>query len=180
MWQPCFNQSQYNSSACCESSCKSSCDPCGKSYKKSCCRPKRRSCKKSKKCCKRQCCPQYYPCIRTRCGFYSVMLTVVANPTQFATIEDVISYAFTVRNTGSEPICYPITIQTDKLGSTTIVPGYLAPGQSYTASALFTYTILAADILHGSYSITSTALVQVECDKILTSQQVQTAVTIQD
>jgi hypothetical protein len=117
-----------------------------------------------------------YPCIQTRCGFYSMMLNITANPTQYSATATVINYSFTITNTGSEPISYPIIIQTTTLGlgSTTIYPGYLAPGQNYVSQNLFSYTTQTGDVVSGAaVTLTATAQIQIECNRMLTSQQAQ-------
>lgn len=169
MCQRCTYSSQYSSSSC-GRSCRKKC--CRKSKKSKCCKP---SCCSRPFCYPQTCCPQYYPCIRTKCGFYTVMLSVTASQTTYE-IDNTIRYSYTIINTGSEPICHPVTIQTDKLGTTTISVGYLAPGASYTSSNLFDHQITSTDVSNQSYTIVSTALVQIECNKTLASPAVSTTV----
>ena len=138
------------------------------------CQPRRKCCKKQKKrCCKRRCCQSYQQCVQTKCGFISFMLSVVASETSVVTGTPV-NYSVTVINTGSDPIFQPITIQTNILGSTTIFPGYLAPGASFTSTNLFTNTPTTT----GTVSLVTTGFTQLDCDVILTSQPVTTNVTV--
>jgi len=99
-----------------------------------------------------------------------MVLNTVASPTTFTAAGDVITYSYRVTNSGSEPIFAPIQIQSDLLGSTMLEARYIAPGATVLFEDVFVYTVTAANVTSGTVSNTSTAFIQIECDKILMSQ----------
>lgn len=117
--------------------------------------------KRCNKCYRRECdCVEYYPCLRTKCGFISATLTKTANPTFYTAAGQIITYSYTITNTGSAPIYYPIQICDDKLGGQRVPPAYISPGSSQVVTR--TYTISPADLADRSITNTAVAYIQVK------------------
>ncbi|HLA98135.1 MAG TPA: DUF5666 domain-containing protein [Anaerolineales bacterium] len=73
-----------------------------------------------------------------------------ASPSEYDAIGDVISYSYTVTNTGTTDIAGPFTVSDDKVAAVdcTSAPASLTPGASFTCAR--SYTISAADLVAGS------------------------------
>lgn len=118
--------------------------------------------KRCDKCRSRKCqCVKYVPCFKTKCGVISASLTKTAFPTFYTTVGQIITYTYTITNTGDIPICDPIRICDDHLGGQIIPRSFILPGisQSYTR----TYTILPSDLLIPGITNIATAYIEVDC-----------------
>lgn len=182
---------------CCQtcSPCGQICNPCGNS----CRRPCRRGCKcskckpdyssdsdcekrshknKKKRCSKcnksRCCCINYTPCLQTRCGCISATLTKTASPTFYTAANQQITYTYTIVNTGTTPICFPIQICDNVLGGFFINCSFIPPcsgSQSFSR----VYTTTAADLLVTSITNTASAnIVADKCTYVCTNQATAT------
>lgn len=152
---------QVNDCCNCVSCCKR--DRCNKK------RDSRKKKDKCNKCYRRECeceCIEYYPCLRVKCGCISASLQVTTEPTVFTTVGQVITYIYTVTNTGNAIINDPIQIVDDRLG-TQFSQAYIMPGGSQSFSR--TYTVGAADLTAGSLTNNATAYIQVKrCKGVVT------------
>ena len=106
-------------------------------------------------------CDCYVSCYKTKCGFIQASLTKTASPSFFTTAGQVITYIYTIINTGNVTICHPIRICDDHLGGQIIPTSFILPGASQSFTR--TYTILASDLL--GPGITNTATAYIEVDK---------------
>jgi hypothetical protein len=120
-----------------------------------------RKARRCDKCRHRKCeCIEYVPCYKTKCGFISAILTKTSSPTFFTAVGDVITYIYTITNTGNIPISDPIRICDDHLGGQIIPCSFILPGASQSFTR--TYTIIASDLLVSG--ITNTAVAYIEVD----------------
>lgn len=118
------------------------------------CRDKYRD--ECRKCRRRECeCPEIVPCLRTHCGFITAKLTKTASPTTFSTSGTVITYSYTITNTGTDVINYPVQICDDKLGGWAIPCVLIGPGSSQTFTR--TYTTTPSDLSVQTVTNTATA-----------------------
>jgi len=85
----------------------------------------------------------------------SPALTIVksASPTTYSTVGQIITYTYTVTNSGNVNIAGPITVTDNKIGTVNITDEDLIPGQSVTGTA--NYTIKQADL--NARSVTNAA-----------------------
>jgi uncharacterized repeat protein (TIGR01451 family) len=86
----------------------------------------------------------------------SLHLDKVAAPTSYNAVGQIITYTYTVTNSGKVNIAAPITVTDNKLGTISILSsGTLTPGSSVTKTA--TYKITQADLDAGSITNLATA-----------------------
>ena len=78
------------------------------------------------------------------CGSISADLSITAAPTEYSNEGEVITYTYTITNTGSKCISYPVTIYDNILGQLELPFVNIAVNES--ASFLIRYTITQADI----------------------------------
>lgn len=121
----------------------------------------KKNCKKNK--CKNQLSPEIVSTYDDGCGVLSVFLTRSSTPTFFTNAGQIITLNYTIINTGSAPISYPIGINDQLIGQQFVQPLLLAPGQSQTAS--FSYTVTANDVAKGTITSAATAIVLIS-DKV--------------
>lgn len=153
----------------CNNNCNNNCN--NKNHKHNGCnkRSSDHSCKKFRhkkcnKCFRHSCnCLEYFNCLHTRCGVIMASMTKSANPATYSAAGQVITYTYTITNTGTAYINYPIQICDDRLGRKIIECSNIAPGssQSYT----MTYTILPSDLLVPNITNIATAYIQVRSKK---------------
>lgn len=136
------------------------------------CKPK--CCKKEKKCKKRcdsssddECCDtKYKSCVKVKCGTISATLAVTATPSYYTESGQQIVYNYTVTNTGSAHICYPIVICDSRFGATTYQCTNIAPcGGTQTFQR--TYTVVPTDLDVQSITQTAYADIFVKCKKVV-------------
>ncbi|MDY9928170.1 PGF-CTERM sorting domain-containing protein, partial [Methanosarcina sp.] len=82
------------------------------------------------------------------CAFPVLIIGKSASPTTYSTVGQIITYTYTVTNSGNVNITGPITVTDSTLGTVNITAGDLIPGQSVTGTA--NYTITQADLDAGS------------------------------
>jgi len=151
---------------------KCQCNNCFKKHKH--CKDKKS--KRCKKCHHFDCdCIEYFSCLQTKCGSISACLTKSANPTFFTAAGQVITYTYTIFNTGTAPICGPIQICDNNLGVQVIPCVQISPGSSQSFTR--TYTVLPSDVTTGFITNIATACIQVKKCKIVCTQPVSTTVT---
>src|SRR5262249_22000699 len=80
-------------------------------------------------------------------GGPSLSLTKSANPTTYTTAGDVITYTYTVTNTGGFLTVFNLVVNDNKVATVTCQDTILNAGQSTTCSG--SYTITAADVTAG-------------------------------
>lgn len=132
--------------------------------------------KRCNKCYSHNCeCIEYYPCLRSRCGFVSAALTTTASPTQYTEAGQVITYHYTITNTGTDYICYPIQICDDKLGGHIIPCSNIPPCMSQTYSR--TYTIISTDLEKPFITNTAIAYIKVKHNKWVVTQPTSATIT---
>lgn len=134
---------------------------CG-SYPKSCESKKEHGghCKNRKRNRKQKNCQCFPPC-GTYCNILSLSLTKIATPTIYTAVGTVITYTYTIKNTGTVVICGPTQICDDKLGTIYGQSVYLCPGAIQTLTS--TYTITPNDLLLSNITNTATAYVYHDC-----------------
>lgn len=119
---------------------------------------------KCNKCYRESCnCIEYYQSLCTKCGEISALLTKKAMPQMYNKVGDIILYTYTLTNTGSATICYPIEIRDDKLGPQLIKCNYIPPNSSQTFTRI--HTITAEDLNTPSITNTATAYIHVKRNK---------------
>lgn len=103
-------------------------------------------------------CIEYYSCLRVKHGYICATLTKFATPNFYVEAGQTITYSYIITNTGNVPICYPIQICDDVLGTWFIPHSYILP---YT-SQVFTrnYTITTENL--GEQSITNSAVAYIQ------------------
>lgn len=152
-----------------------SCVSCHKKNKnKSTCERKKRRCNK---CYKRDCecdCIEYYPCLRVKCGCISATLEVTAEPEFFTGVGEVITYLYTITNTGTAIINYPVQICDDRLGSQ-FNQVCIMPGCSQTLTR--TYTVGVDDLRVGSLTNKAVAYIQVKRCKWVFTPEAEITIT---
>lgn len=86
-----------------------------------------------------------------------ITLTVAADPTKALTVGTVVSYTYTLTNSGNVTLHSPFSVSDSKVSPVdcSSAPASLAPGASFTCSG--TYTITQADIDNGSVIDSATA-----------------------
>jgi len=132
--------------------------------------------KRCDKCHHRKCeCVEYVQCYKTKCGFISASLSVTANPTFYTAAGQLITYSYTITNTGSVTICDPIRICDDRLGGQIIPCSFILPGASQTFTR--TYTTLSSDVLVPGITSSATAYIEVECKKWVSTCPASVTVT---
>jgi len=87
-------------------------------------------------------------------------LTKTASPTFFTTPGQIITYSYTITNTGNVTICDPIRICDDHLGGQIIPGSFILPGTSQSFTR--TYTVIASDLLTPGITNTATAYIEVD------------------
>lgn len=122
-------------------------------------------------CCKKK----IYPCLRYKCGIVSAELTKTASPTTYSAVGQIITYQYAIRNTGSVPLCFPIEICDDRLGSE-IVRSYINPGETRNFTRV--YTITSSDLTSTSITNTAQAFIHVKCKKIVCTNSSSTTITL--
>ncbi|CAH6419105.1 Hypothetical protein HVR_LOCUS299, partial [uncultured virus] len=105
----------------------------------------------------------------------SASLTKTADLAQVTGVGQVITYSYTIINTGTAPICYPIQICDDKLGGQFIPGSYILPGDSQ--EYIRTYTTIDSDLLAPIVN-NAIAYIQVKCKKWVCTNQATATVTI--
>ena len=90
-------------------------------------------------------------------GSYSLDLAITASPETYAALGEVITYTYTLSNSGANSLTSPYSISDNKVGSISCAGATspLAPGASTTCTG--TYTITQADLDYGSMTNTATA-----------------------
>lgn len=139
----------------------SNCGSCSKSKCSSCYKCESECCCKKKKCCKDPYNIKYVPCYKTRCGIITAALSATASPAQVTAVGQIITYSYTITNTGSDMIRYPIKL-IDRTGKENFC-AMIAPYSSQTFTS--TYVVLASDITAGTIVNTAKAFVVV-CEGI--------------
>lgn len=141
------------------------------------CEHKRKKEKKCDKCFRFNCkCIQYFPCLPVRCGFISATLVKSANPTFYTAVGQIITYTYIITNTGTAPICYPISICDDHLGGQFIGPIFIPPGASQTVTR--TYTVTPSDLLVQTITNTAVAYIHVKCNKWVATAPSSATITL--
>src|SRR5581483_2586312 len=94
---------------------------------------------------------------QTWAGSGGIILTVSTSSTTYTTAGQVITYTYSIQNTGTSDISKPYTITDDKVGSINCsgATSPLPPGASTTCSG--SYTITQADLNSGSVTSNATA-----------------------
>lgn len=90
--------------------------------------------------------------MRTRCGYLTASLGMTASPSTVTSVGQIITYTYTLTNTGSSIIKYPVEICDNRLGSQCIRCVLLYPGQSlpFTRKAASTAADMAAPIVNSA------------------------------
>lgn len=137
------------------------------------CRKKNKRCNK---CFRHNCsCVEFFPCLRVKCGCITASLVKSASPNFYTAVGQVITYTYTITNTGTAPICYPIRICDDKLGGQIIPRAFIQPGASQ--SFIRTYTITSSDLAVQGITNTASAYIEVKCRKWVYTQPSSTTIT---
>ncbi|MBU3217875.1 DUF7507 domain-containing protein, partial [Clostridium estertheticum] len=84
-------------------------------------------------------------------------LTKAAGPSIYSQVDDVITYTYTITNTGNVTINGPFNVTDNKAIVTPPLNSNLTPGESTTATATYTITQLDLDIGHVTNTATATA-----------------------
>ena len=121
-------------------------------------------------------CPKTVPYLQTRCGCISASLAKSADPVTVTAAGQLITYTYTITNTGNLPICYPIQICDNKLGGQFIPGSFILPGQSQ--AFVRTYITIDTDLLSPTIINTATAYIQVKCDKWVCTQPATAVVNV--
>lgn len=118
-------------------------------------------CEESYKCCgaSRDSKSHHVTCYKTKNGFISASLNKTVSPSFFSAVGDVITYSYTINNTGSDIICDPIMICDDQLGTQFIPRSFICPGKSQTFTR--TYTIQTSDLSNQTIKNTAVAYINV-------------------
>jgi uncharacterized repeat protein (TIGR01451 family) len=85
----------------------------------------------------------------------AISLVKTANPTTYSAVGQVITYTYTITNSGNVQLPGPFTVTDNKIATVTCAAGPLNPGASLTCSG--TYTITQADLNSGSVTNVATA-----------------------
>lgn len=113
--------------------------------------------------------------MRVKCGCISASLAKSASPTSYTTAGTTITYTYTITNTGSVPLCFPIQICDDKLGTKMIPCSSIIQGGSQAFTS--TYVTTAADLLLPFITNTATAYLRVNrCDWVATNSSSTTVI----
>lgn len=140
-------------------------DDCGNKKEKHCDKCRRHKCE----------CIEYVSCFKTKCGFISASLAKTVSPTFFTAAGQIITYTYTITNTGNVPICDAIRICDDRLGGQIIPGSFILPGASQAFTR--TYTTIASDLLAPSITNTAVAYIEVDCRKWVVTNQSSATVT---
>src|SRR5262249_22738634 len=81
-------------------------------------------------------------------------LTKTADPTTYSSVGQLITYTYTLKNTGNVPAAGPFTVSDDKLGPISCGSGPLTAGAS--ANCLATHAVTQADLDAGAITNTAT------------------------
>lgn len=103
-------------------------------------------------------CINYVSRLRVKCGNISATLTKTSSVTSYIDNGEIITYTYEITNTGTAPICYPIKICDDVLGSMLINMAKIRPGESAQFSRNYTVTILDVQ----SPGITNSAIAYIQ------------------
>lgn len=135
--------------------------------------------KQCNKCFRYNCdCTEVFPCLRTKCGTISAVLTKAVAPYFFTTIGQVITYSYTVTNTGTAAIYGTIQICDSRLGTQIIPCTYIPPCLSQTFTR--TYTTVASDLMTPYITNTAIAYIQVKKNKSVSTQPAFATITFGD
>lgn len=116
------------------------------------------------KCYRRECdCIEYYPYLRVKCGCASATIAVQAAPEVYTAAGQVITYTYTITNTGTVPITGPLQICDSRLGGQIIPCTLICPSQSVSFTR--TYTILPQDLQSAEIISMATAYIQIKKHK---------------
>ncbi len=103
-------------------------------------------------------------------GSGSLSLSKSANPTQYSSVGQVITYTYTLTNNGTTNLTAPYSVSDSKISNVNCsgATSPLAPGQSTTCTA--TYTITQADLDAGSVTNTATATARSGSNTVTSNQ----------
>lgn len=107
---------------------------------------------------KKDCCctkPKFLENIQTKCGVLSATLTLSADKNSYIAVGDVITYTYTLKNTGAVVISGPIQIEDTFLGGQLIQNAYIYPGTSQ--SYVRRYVVTSQDLLNKSITNSATS-----------------------
>jgi hypothetical protein len=105
----------------------------------------------------------------------SAELTKSASPTVYSAVGQIIVYQYSIKNTGSAVICFPIEICDDQLGSQ-FIRSMIMPGETKTFTR--TYTITQADLSKTSITNTAQAFIHVKCKKLVCTNSSSATINI--
>lgn len=137
--------------------------------------PCHKKCRKPRNCNYNSCIKvKCYPCIKVKCGYATASFTSVASPTFYTAAGTVITYTYTITNTGNVPLCGPIQL-TDTIRGNQYTAINICPGASQVFS--HTYTTTTADLQVPSITNTASVLIKFSCNKWLCPPPVTVVVT---
>ena len=140
------------------------------------CKGKRSSRKGGEKCSERRCGhAKCVPCFETKCGIIQASLNITASSSVFTAAGQIITYTYTITNTGSVPICDPIRICDDRLGGQIIPCSFIVPGCSQAFTR--TYTVIESDLTAPGITNTATAYIEVDCECWVTTCPASVTIT---
>lgn len=168
-------------SSCSDRSCQSCCKPCKSECRDPCksvrcessCRDPCNKC--DSRCCQ---CVEYYSCIRTKCGCLTMHLTKTSSPQYFTAAGQVITYYYTITNTGSQTIRMPVRICDDKAGSLNLPCVCILPCKYQTFTK--TYTVKDTDLESPTLVNSAVAYAYYKKCKVLVSNTAKCTVTYGD
>jgi hypothetical protein len=102
-------------------------------------------------------------------------LLKMASPAHYSMVNQVITYTYQIRNTGSLPLCQAVIINDDKLGAWCTPAAYIAPGDTF--NVVRNYRVTAEDITNGSITNSAVAYVKATRDKWLITDYSDVTVT---
>lgn len=111
----------------------------------------------------------------SKCEYVSATLAKSANPVAYSEVGEVITYSYTIINTGNATITYPIEICDDKLGAQLFCNSYILPGASQVFTR--TYTITAADLNCSTITNTAIANIKVKRSKWVCTRPASATIT---
>jgi uncharacterized repeat protein (TIGR01451 family) len=150
--------------------------PCKRCLRDDCICEKKRNRKQCNKCYRFDCdCIEFFPCLQTKCGLVSATLTKTATPTFFTAAGQIITYSYTLTNTGTVPICGQIQICDNRLGVQIIPCVFIPPCSSQTFTR--TYTTVPTDLTTPSITNTATACFQVTRRKAVCTPPASATIT---
>lgn len=125
------------------------------------------SCGKS--CCKSKCGPKICSVVKVKCGCMSATLAITASTGTYSTLGQVITYTYTISNTGTVPINNQIQINDSRLGTRYLPCTYIGCGM--TGNFPRTYNITSADLAATSLTNNATAFIHAKrCKYVCTNQ----------